>query len=97
MVKSKIVINKLKRVSVRAQSKTSRKMKVKYLYVYILKCSDGTYYTGVTNNPEKRVIQHNKGLDPEAYTYSRRPVTLAYCELFTNYNLGIDWETRIKK
>ncbi|MFN8114688.1 MAG: GIY-YIG nuclease family protein [Bacteroidia bacterium] len=35
---------------------------VKYLYVYILKCSDCTYYTGITNNPERRLLQHNKGL-----------------------------------
>lgn len=70
---------------------------IKYLYVYILKCKDGTYYTGVTNNIEKRLIQHNEGIDEESYTFSRRPVQLAYCELFTNYNLAIEWETRIKK
>lgn len=70
---------------------------IKYLYVYILKCNDGTYYTGVTNNIEKRLIQHNEGIDEESYTFSRRPVQLAYCELFTNYNLAIEWETRIKK
>ena len=70
---------------------------IKYLYVYILKCNDGTYYTGVTNNIEKRLVQHNEGIDKEFYTFSRRPVQLAYCELFTNYNLAIEWETRIKK
>ena len=72
-------------------------MVIKYLYVYILKCSDGTYYTGVTNNVEKRVTEHNIGNDKESYTYSRRPVELAFCELFTDYNLAIEWETRIKK
>lgn len=70
---------------------------VKYLYVYILKCSDNTYYTGITNNPERRLIQHNRGLNKDAYTHSRRPVELAYCELFTNFNLAIEWETKIKK
>jgi len=70
---------------------------VKYLYVYILKCSDCTYYTGITNNPERRLLQHNKGLKKDTYTYNRRPVELVYCELFTNFNLAIEWETRIKK
>lgn len=69
----------------------------KYLYVYILKCKDGTYYTGVTNNIKLRLQQHNSGIDDEAYTYSRRPVELVYYELFTNYKLAIDWETRLKK
>lgn len=36
---------------------------VKYLYVYIVKCSDNTFYTGVTNNVELRVEQHNAGID----------------------------------
>ncbi len=70
---------------------------VKYLYVYILKCKDLTYYTGITNNTERRLIQHNKGINKEAYTHIRRPVELVYCELFTDFNLAIEWETRIKK
>ena len=72
-------------------------MIIKYLYVYIVKCNDGTYYTGVTNNIEKRIIQHNEGVNTESYTYSRRPVNLVFYELFTDYNLAIEWETRIKK
>jgi putative endonuclease len=72
-------------------------MIVKYLYVYILKCNDGTYYTGVTSDFEKRLVQHNKGENTESYTYSRRPVNLVFYELFTDYNLAIEWETRIKK
>ncbi|MES2134189.1 MAG: GIY-YIG nuclease family protein [Bacteroidota bacterium] len=46
-------------------------MVIKYLYVYIVKCNDGKYYTGVTNNIEKRIIQHNEGINNESYTYSR--------------------------
>ena len=72
-------------------------MMIKYLYVYILKCNDGAYYTGITNDIEKRLIQHNEGINTESYTYSRRPVNLVYYELFTDYNLAIEWETRIKK
>lgn len=70
---------------------------IKYLYVYIVKCSDGTYYTGVTNDVDHRVRQHNEGVNKDAYTYTRRPVELAFCELFTDFNLAIEWEARIKK
>ena len=70
---------------------------VKFLYVYIIKCSDGTYYTGITNNPERRFNQHSLGFNKESYTYSRRPLELVYCELFTDFNLAIEWETRLKK
>jgi len=70
---------------------------IKYLYVYILICSDKTYYTGVTNNPEKRLIQHNTGEDKDSYTFSRRPVRMIYCEKFSDYNLAISWEKKIKK
>lgn len=72
-------------------------MVIKYLYVYIVKCNDGSYYTGITNNIEKRLIQHNKGVNADSYTYSRRPVNLVFYELFTDYNLALEWETRIKK
>lgn len=69
----------------------------KLLYVYILECSDGTYYTGVTNNPDRRLIIHNMGLNKEAYTFSRRPLKMVYCEAFKDYNSALEWETRIKK
>ena len=72
-------------------------MIIKYLYVYIVKCKDGTYYTGITNDLEKRLIQHNEGINEGAYTHSRRPVTVVFYELFTDYNLAIEWETLIKK
>ena len=72
-------------------------MIVKYLYVYIVKCNDSTYYTGVTNNIEKRLVEHNEGIHKESYTYSRRPVELMFCELFADYNLAIQWEKKIKK
>ena len=48
-------------------------------YCYILECSDGTYYTGWTNDPERRVKQHNKGIGAR-YTRTRRPVKLVYLE-----------------
>ena len=70
---------------------------MKSSYVYILKCSDSTYYTGVTSNLTDRIFKHNVGFYPECYTYSRRPVELVfYCE-FTDINLAIDKEKQIKK
>lgn len=48
-------------------------------YCYILECSDGTYYTGWTNDPERRIAQHNKGVGAR-YTKTRRPVKLVYLE-----------------
>ena len=66
-------------------------------YVYILLCSDGTYYTGVTSKLEQRVFQHESGFYQECYTFKRRPVQLVfYCE-FTDINFAIDKEKQIKK
>ena len=52
------------------------------MYVYILKCSDNTYYTGVTNNIERRLYEHNEGLILNCYTHPRRPVILVFSETF---------------
>jgi putative endonuclease len=43
--------------------------------VYIVGCSDGTLYTGISNNIVKRIREHNLGIDPK-YTRGRRPVKL---------------------
>jgi putative endonuclease len=48
-------------------------------YCYILECSDGTYYTGWTTDPDRRLNQHNKG-QGSRYTRARRPVHLVYLE-----------------
>ena len=48
-------------------------------YVYILKCNDGTFYTGSTWNVERRLWQHQNGLGAN-YTKERLPVKLAFCE-----------------
>ncbi|GAB4131516.1 MAG: GIY-YIG nuclease family protein [Bacteroidia bacterium] len=70
---------------------------MKTLAVYILECADGTYYTGVTNNPERRLQEHNAGINPDAYTYSRRPVKMVWCEVFTSPSLAIQTEKKIKR
>jgi len=47
--------------------------------VYILVCRDGTFYTGITNDPEKRLNAHNDGTASK-YTRTRRPVAYIYME-----------------
>jgi putative endonuclease len=66
-------------------------------YVYILKCSDGTYYTGSTNNIEKRLIAHNSGKTGAKYTKSRRPVQLAHQEAFETKSEALKRENQIKR
>ena len=48
-------------------------------HVYIIECNDGSLYTGITNDLEKRITAHNAGLGAK-YTKSRRPVYLRYSE-----------------
>ncbi len=65
-------------------------------YVYILKCSDSKYYTGITNNLERRLNEHNEGINKSCYTYTRRPLKLVYKANFTNPEEAIKWEKKIK-
>ena len=69
---------------------------MKLSYVYILECSDGTYYTGVTSNLEKRIKQHEASVYPDSYTSKRLPVKLVFYSEFTNINIAIDKEKQIK-
>jgi putative endonuclease len=66
-------------------------------YVYILKCSDSTLYTGWTNNLEKRVQEHNNGMGGAKYTRSRRPVMLVYSEVCSSLPDALRREAGIKK
>ncbi|MDD4343526.1 MAG: GIY-YIG nuclease family protein [Eubacteriales bacterium] len=65
-------------------------------YTYILECKDGTYYTGWTNNLEKREETHNKGLGAK-YTKSRLPVKVVYFETFDKKEEAMKREWQIKK
>jgi putative endonuclease len=65
-------------------------------YVYILKCSDGTFYTGYTNNLEKRISVHNKGKGAK-YTRGRLPVKLIYFEEYDSKSEALHREFSIKK
>ncbi|WAC11383.1 GIY-YIG nuclease family protein [Dyadobacter pollutisoli] len=66
-------------------------------YVYILKCSDDSYYTGVTNNLERRFTEHTSGIHPTAYTHSRRPLQLIFYRSFKYINDAIAFEKQVKK
>jgi putative endonuclease len=65
-------------------------------FVYILECSDGSYYTGVTNDLEVRLFQHNNGDNISAYTYSRRPLILKYYQRFDFIQHAIEFERQVK-
>lgn len=69
---------------------------MKQYYVYILQCNDDTYYTGVTNNIERRMEEHQLGKDPDSYVASRRPVRLVYSCPFANVVQAIAWEKKVK-
>ena len=65
-------------------------------YTYILECKDGTFYTGWTNNLEKRLKDHNDGKGAK-YTKTRRPVVLAYYEEFATKEEAMKREYMIKQ
>lgn len=70
---------------------------MKKYYVYIVECSDNSYYTGVTNDYETRISQHNAGIDTNSYTFKRRPVELVYISEFTEVLQAIAWEKKVKR
>lgn len=65
-------------------------------FVYIVKCCDETYYTGYTNNIEKRLKAHNEGKGAK-YTRARLPVTLVYQEEYKDKSEALKREYAIKK
>lgn len=65
-------------------------------YVYILKCSDGTFYTGWTTDIEARVNTHNSGSGAK-YTRGRRPVSLVYYEELPDKSAALKREAAIKR
>ena len=69
---------------------------MKINYVYIVECSDHSYYTGWTTNLERRIKAHNQG-NGAKYTRARRPVKLIYFEEFSNKNLALKREYAIKR
>lgn len=65
-------------------------------YVYIVECSDGTLYTGYTNDVDRRISVHNSGRGAK-YTRGRRPVKLRYCEEFERKEEALCREIAIKR
>jgi putative endonuclease len=66
-------------------------------FIYMLRCSDGSYYVGSTVGPdlEKRIAEHQSGAFP-GYTYSRRPITLVWSEEFDHITDAITAERQLK-
>ncbi len=71
---------------------------MKPYYVYMVECADGSLYTGITTDIERRLDQHN-GITPGGarYTKQRRPVTLAYCEEVSSRSEATKREYALKK
>ncbi|MDT0648860.1 GIY-YIG nuclease family protein [Autumnicola edwardsiae] len=69
---------------------------MKLFFVYIVQCSDESFYTGVTSNLEKRLYQHNSGHYKDAYTFTRRPVKLKWYEQFTDPHQAFKLEKQLK-
>jgi putative endonuclease len=65
-------------------------------HVYLLRCADGTLYTGITTDVERRVKQHNAGT-ASRYTRSRRPVVLVYRKRVADQSTALRREIAIKK
>lgn len=65
-------------------------------FTYIVRCSDGTLYTGWTNNLEKRIEEHNRGKGAK-YTRSRKPVALEYFETYETRQSAMKREYEIKQ
>ena len=66
------------------------------LFLYIARCVDESYYTGVTNDLDIRLWQHNNDDDKQCYTYSRRPVRIVFTDHFRDPNQAIEAEKQVK-
>lgn len=66
-------------------------------YVYILKCSDKTLYTGITTDLKRRIIEHNTSELGAKYTRGRRPVKLVYSKKFRDRSAASKQESKVKK
>ncbi len=65
-------------------------------FVYILLCSDNSYYTGISNNLEKRFLNHKNGKGA-AYTRSHKPIKIIYQEAYSDKSRALKREAQIKK
>lgn len=65
-------------------------------YVYVVKCRDGSLYTGYTTDVNRRIWEHNHSSKGAKYTRSRRPVTLVYSESYSTRSEAMKREYAIK-
>jgi len=70
---------------------------MKHLFVYILECNDGTFYTGVTNNLDRRFQEHQSALHANSYSAHRLPLKLVYFTKIHGPLTAIHKEKQIKK
>jgi putative endonuclease len=64
--------------------------------IYLARCRDGTLYTGITTDPERRLAEHNTGAGA-AYTRSRLPVSFVYWEIVVDRSSALRREHAIKQ
>ena len=67
-----------------------------FYYVYILKCSDNSYYIGITNDLDKRFKEHQFGHKKDSFTYKRRPLSLEFHQEFNDVLQAIYFEKKLK-
>ena len=72
-------------------------MEMEMNYTYIVRCADGTHYTGWTNCLKKRLKAHNEGTNGAKYTKAKRPVSLVYYEGFDTKEEAMKREYQIKQ
>ncbi len=70
---------------------------MKQWYVYMVRCADGSLYTGITTDVKKRIKAHNESTTGARYTLSRRPVRLCYESAWPDRSSAAQEECRIKK
>lgn len=64
--------------------------------MYVLRCADGSYYSGHTDNLIQRLAQHEAGAIPTCYTVQRRPVALVYPQEFSTRQEALTAKLQIK-
>jgi putative endonuclease len=69
---------------------------MKLMYVYIIECGDGSFYTGVTNNLGRRFIEHLTGVNENSYTADKKPLKLVFCREFERPIAAIKFEKQLK-
>lgn len=69
---------------------------MKLYFVYILLCSDGLTYTGITNDIARRIMEHETGSSKSSFTFKRRPVKLIFQQEFNEVEQAIFFEKKIK-